>query len=197
MCESSDPTGYELGVEVEMGALCVQRGSRGVHLCGPGSMCASSSFVLGTWKAGNGGDNCQGSVPVARRPLRASSCARGFMAQSQGVVKTRAHGCPLRKLQPTRPRRSSRKTFEHSGEIGPKVQGTDESLLGEYRGTPGRQPGGGASFVPHGVQADAAPRRQPQVVDATVDELARGQRQGPLVPRGDDPGRTTLPRRHV
>ena len=40
-------------------------------------------------------------------------------------------------------------------------------------GTPGRQPGGGASFVPHGVQADAAPRRNPQVVDALVDEGAR------------------------
>ena len=32
VCESSGPTGYELGVEVDMGALSVQRGSRGLHL---------------------------------------------------------------------------------------------------------------------------------------------------------------------
>ena len=39
-----------------------------------------------------------------------------------------------------------------------------------------QQPGCGASFAPHGVQADAAPRRQHQVVDASVDEGAWGQR---------------------
>ena len=31
MCESFGPVGYELGVEVGMGALCVQRGNRGLH----------------------------------------------------------------------------------------------------------------------------------------------------------------------
>ena len=31
VCETSGPAGYELGVEVDMGVLCVQRGSGGLH----------------------------------------------------------------------------------------------------------------------------------------------------------------------
>ena len=36
--------------------------------------------------------------------------------------------------------------------------------------------------MPHGAQTDAAPWRKPQVVDAPLDEGARGQRQGLLYP---------------
>ena len=31
MCESSGPVGYELGIEIVLGAFCVQRGNRGLH----------------------------------------------------------------------------------------------------------------------------------------------------------------------
>ena len=31
MCESSGPVGNELGIEIVLGTLCVQRGNRGLH----------------------------------------------------------------------------------------------------------------------------------------------------------------------
>ena len=106
-----DQLGTSSASKSTWGISVCSAGAEVCTMCGPGSMCSSTSFALGTWKA-SGSDNCWRSVPVAWRPLRASSYARGYMA-----LKTHAHGCPPRKLQPARPRMSSRKTSEHSGSM--------------------------------------------------------------------------------
>ena len=72
VCESCGPVGYELDVEVGMGALCVQRGNRGLHLFGLGSMCAWNSSVLVTCTSGTGNDSCWTSDLEERRPLQTS-----------------------------------------------------------------------------------------------------------------------------
>ena len=53
------------------------------------------------------------------------------------------------------------------------------------------------SFVPFSLQADAAPRRQPEALDASLDARARGQQQGSVVPRGIHAGGADLQRRRV
>ena len=83
VCETSGPVGYELGVEVGMGALCVQRGL--------GSMCAWNSSVLVTWTAGRGNDSCWTSDLEERRPLQSSFYARDCLEPHQDNVKTREH----------------------------------------------------------------------------------------------------------
>ena len=110
-----DPAGYELGVEVDMGgSLCAAREQKSVS-CAGRAVCvhrARSRSGLGKLAEAT---IAGGAFRWRGGPLWASSYARGFLALSQGVVKTHAHGCPARKLQPARPRMSSRKTSEHSG----------------------------------------------------------------------------------
>ena len=58
VCESSGPTGYEPGVEVDMGALCVQRGSRGLHHVRAGQYVCVELVRARDLESWQQGDNC-------------------------------------------------------------------------------------------------------------------------------------------
>ena len=114
VCESSGPAGYELGVEVEMGALCVQRG-RGLRQVRAGQhVCVElvRARDLESWQRKRQLLDERSGCTEARA---GELLREDVWHRARGVVRTREHGCPPRRRQPARAKMPSRKTFEHSG----------------------------------------------------------------------------------
>ena len=112
VCESSGPVGYELGVEVGMGALCVRRGNRGLNHTRTGQyVCVELVRVrdLDSWQRKRQllDERSGGTEAPADELLR-----ERLFGTAPGQRETREHVC-----LPAQERMPSRKIFEHSGWI--------------------------------------------------------------------------------
>ena len=116
VCETSGPVGYELGVEIVMSTLCVQRGNRGLHHVRAGQyVCVElvRARDLDSWQRKRQllDERSGGRKSPADELLHERDC----LEPHQDNVKTREHECPPRMLQLAQEKKPSRKICEHSG----------------------------------------------------------------------------------